>query len=122
MPPGMIEKAAVKIARDMEQGATCPTSVTAGAVPPSPSGEGLGERIATPAEQARNDSEEKVALLPVTKAELSYLISDTISYIWKLEGRGIAKPEYGYDSRKALLEKLKKFEKLYFPELDTCSG
>ena len=81
-----------------------------------------GERIATPAEQARNDSEEKVALLPVTKAELSHLINDTISYIWKLEGRGIAKPEYGYDSRKALLEKLKEFEKLYFPELDTCSG
>ena len=61
-------------------------------------------------------------VLPVTKKELGHLINDTIAYIWGLEARGAAKPEYGYDSRKALLEKLKKFEEEHFPELGCGDG
>lgn len=61
-------------------------------------------------------------VLPVTKEELAHLINDTIAYIWGLEARGAAKPEYGYDSRKALLEKLKKFEEEHFPELGCGNG
>lgn len=54
--------------------------------------------------------------VPVTEAELKHLINDTITYIWRLEDRGCDKPEFGYDSRKALLEKLKQFYKEHFPE------
>lgn len=97
MPPGMAEKAAVKIAQKME-------------------------RIAIAPEDPRNDIEEKVALLPVTKAELSHLINDTISYIWKMEDQERTAPEFGYNSRKDLLRKLRQFEEEHFPELDTCSG
>ena len=172
MPPGMAEKAAVKIARDLEAaGVTTPQSACVADSSPD-EGSLLGERIATPAQKIKThfakiivggtaekpyynilffdpaDGEyhvgygsycldyvfqwlsevfeiivaPEVAMLPVTKAELAHLINDTISYIWKLEGKGIAKPEYGYDSRKALLKKLKQFEKQNFPELDTCSG
>ena len=58
--------------------------------------------------------------LPVTAAELKHLINDVISYIWGLEDRGEDKPEFGYDSRKALLEKLEKFEKEHFHEAHCC--
>ena len=61
-----------------------------------------------------------VVALPLTKKELDHLINDTIAYIWVMEDRGYDKPEYGYDSRKALLEKLKQFENDHFPELDCC--
>ena len=52
--------------------------------------------------------------VPVTEAELKHLLNDTITYIWRLEDRGCDKPEFGYDSRKALLEKLKQFYKDHF--------
>jgi peptidoglycan hydrolase-like protein with peptidoglycan-binding domain len=58
----------------------------------------------------------------VTAAELKHLINDTITYIWGLEDSGFDKPEFGYDSRKALLEKLKKFEKEHFPEFACSCG
>ena len=61
--------------------------------------------------------------VPVTAAELKHLINDTIAYIWRMEDSGTDKPEFGYDSRKALLEKLKQFEKEHFPESDcACCG
>lgn len=72
--------------------------------------------------KAERDALKAADLLPVTREELRHLINDTIAYIWKLEDRGAAKPEYGYDSRKALLEKLKQFEKEHFPELGCCGG
>lgn len=62
-----------------------------------------------------------VDAIPLTAAELNHLINDTIAYIWRLEKRGHDKPEFGYDSRKALLEKLKKFHEEHFPEI-TCPG
>lgn len=63
-----------------------------------------------------------VDALPVTHAELRHLINDTIDYIWRLEDRGYDTPECGYDSRKALLEKLKQFEREHFPENNCCCG
>ena len=59
--------------------------------------------------------------IPLTAAELNHLINDTIAYIWRLEKMGCDKPEFGYDSRKALLEKLKQFQEEHFPE-KVCSG
>ena len=61
-----------------------------------------------------------VDAIPLTADELRYLINDTIAYIWRLEKRGCDKPEFGYDRRKALLEKLKQFQKEHFPE-KVCS-
>lgn len=58
-----------------------------------------------------------VDALPITKEEIGYLINDTISYIQSLEDRGLATPELGYDSRKALLDKLKNFENEHFSNL-----
>lgn len=60
-----------------------------------------------------------VNALEVTEKELRHLINDVIAYIWRLEDRGCDKPEFGYDSRKALLEKLKRFEKEHFPQHET---
>lgn len=60
-----------------------------------------------------------VDALEVTEKELRHLINDVIAYIWRLEDRGCDKPEFGYDSRKALLEKLKRFEKEHFPQYET---
>jgi hypothetical protein len=57
---------------------------------------------------------DKIVLLPITQKELGHLINDTISYIWKLEDRRCATEEFGYFSRKELLEKLKQFEKENF--------
>ena len=62
-----------------------------------------------------------VDAIPLTADELRYLINDTIAYIWRLEKRGCDKSEFGYDRRKALLEKLKQFQKEHFPE-KVCSG
>ena len=59
-----------------------------------------------------------VDAIPVTADELKHLINDTIAYIWRLEERRCDKPEFGYDSRKALLEKLQKFYNEHFPEND----
>lgn len=56
-------------------------------------------------------------LLPLTHQELKHLINDLISYIWKLEDKGLDKAEFGYFSRKELLEKLKQFEKENFQPL-----
>ena len=72
---------------------------------------------------ASNFAEEHIIdAVPVTEAELKHLINDTIAYIWRLEDRGCDKPEFGYDSRKALLEKLKQFYKEHFPENGCCCG
>lgn len=62
-----------------------------------------------------------VDAIPLTADELKYLINDTIAYICQLEKKGFDKPEFGYDSRKALLEKLKQFQEEHFPE-KVCSG
>ena len=61
---------------------------------------------------------ETVVALPVTKEELRHLMNDTIAYIWRLEDNGCADKLHGYDSRKALLEKLKRFDKEHFPEYE----
>lgn len=61
-----------------------------------------------------------VDAVEVTADELKHLINDTIAYIWRLEERGCNKPEFGYDSRKTLLEKLKRFEKEHFPQHECC--
>lgn len=49
-------------------------------------------------------------LLPLTAEELRHLINDTISYILKMEDNNRDKEEFGYYSRKNLLEKLKRTE------------
>lgn len=66
--------------------------------------------------------EDKTALLCITKEELHHLINDTISYIWKLENKGLTGDEYGYSSRKKLLEKLEQFEEQHFPEDECCDS
>ena len=43
-------------------------------------------------------------LLPVTEKELRHLQNDIIAYMWRLEDKGLAAEEYGYFTRKALLE------------------
>ena len=67
-----------------------------------------------------SETENKIALLPINQKELSHLINDIISYIWKLEDRGCATEEFGYISRKKLLEKLKQFEKENFEMFVEC--
>lgn len=67
-----------------------------------------------------DDGEDKTALLCITKEELNHLINDTISYIWKLENKGLIGDEYGYSSRKKLLEKLEQFEEQHFHEPNEC--
>ena len=61
-------------------------------------------------------------VLPVTREELKHMMNDTITYIWRLEDREATSPAFGYDSRKALLEKLKKFYAEHFPEVGECAG
>lgn len=61
-------------------------------------------------------------VLPVNREEMRHLMNDTISYIWGMEDRGATAPEFGYDSRKALLAKLKEFYKEHFPEPGECAG
>lgn len=63
-----------------------------------------------------------VDAVEVTADELKHLINDTIAYIWRLEERGCDTPEFGYDSRKALLEKLKRFKEEHFPEIACAYG
>ena len=67
------------------------------------------------------DAAPAAVAITVTKDELNHLINDTIAYIWRLEERGCDKPEFGYDSRKALLEKLEQFRKEHFTEMESCS-
>ena len=62
----------------------------------------------------------RIRLFPVTSDELRHLINDTIAYIWKLEEKGQATPERGYDSRKALLQKMQRFYAEQFPERESC--
>lgn len=57
------------------------------------------------------------AALPVTEKELRHLINDVIVNIGNLESRGATDAIFGYESRKELLEKLKKFEKDNFQEV-----
>lgn len=64
----------------------------------------------------------RVDAIPVTADELKHLINDTIAYLWRLEERGCNKPEFGYDSRKELLQKLKDFYQEHFPELECSDG
>ena len=66
--------------------------------------------------------EPTVCAMPLTEEENKHLINDTQAYIWRLESRGCDTPEYGYDSRKELLEKLKAFYNEHFPELVCCGG
>ena len=61
------------------------------------------------------------ALLPVTRTELKHLMNDIIAYMWRLENRECATEEFGYCSRKELLDKLKAFEKEHFPDNDSCN-
>ena len=82
----------------------------------------LNEAIAYEKGDKTMGTSEKVAMLPVTEKELKHLINDTIAYIWKLEDTNQAIPERGYDSRKALLEKLKQFDKEHFPEMECGCG
>lgn len=63
-----------------------------------------------------------VDAIPVTSSELRHLINDTIAYLWRLEERGCNKPEFGYDDRKELLQKLKEFYEEHFPELECSDG
>lgn len=58
-----------------------------------------------------------VVALVITKEEIRHLINDTISYIDRLEERGMAMPEFGYNSRKVLLDKLKNFRNEHFDDL-----
>ena len=53
-------------------------------------------------------------LLPITEKELMHLQNDIIAYMWRLEDKGIADEKHGYFTRKALLEKLQRFEKEHF--------
>ena len=68
------------------------------------------------------ESQPAADVLPVTREELKHMMNDTITYIWRLEDREATSPEFGYDSRKALLEKLKKFYAEHFPEVGECAG
>ena len=60
-------------------------------------------------------------LLPITEKELRHLQNDIIAYMWRLEDKGIADEEHGYFTRKALLEKLQRFEKEHFQHGE-CPG
>ena len=62
------------------------------------------------------------ALLPVTRTELKHIMNDIIAYMWCLENRECATEEFGYCSRKELLDKLKAFEKEHFPDNDSCNA
>lgn len=72
--------------------------------------------------QSNMNNLEKVVAIPVTHGELRHMINDIIAYTWGLEDRGANKPEFGYDGRKELLEKLKQFERDHFPEMECCDG
>ncbi len=84
----------------------------------------------------------QVVDIELNKAELSHLINDLISYIWKIKervfgddwnfGTDITEVEqltseqeeelksFGYYSRKALLDKLKRIEQENFPDTAYC--
>lgn len=64
---------------------------------------------------------EKTVMLPVTHDELVHLISDTISYLYRLRDTECTAPEYGYTTRLALLEKLRRFDRENFPQ-PACVG
>ena len=68
------------------------------------------------------DNAPAVDAVELNRKELGHLINDTIAYIWRLEDRGLDNSESGYGSRKALLEKLQRFEKEHFPEMACCFG
>jgi len=51
-------------------------------------------------------------LLPLTEEELSYLLNDTIAYIWSMENTGRTNEEFGYFSRIKLKKKLDYFLKM----------
>ena len=80
----------------------------------------FGDPVLKMAINAVLDNAPAVDAIPVNADELKHLINDTIAYIWRLEERGCDKPEFGYDSRKLLLEKLQRFEKEHFPQME-CS-
>ena len=65
----------------------------------------------------------KTIRIELTEEELSYLINDTIAYIWRIEGTSKSEKdleERGYYSRKALLEKLEATEKEYLKDKGEC--
>ena len=76
----------------------------------------FGDPVLKMAVNAALDNAPGIDAIPVNAEELKHLMNDTIDYIWKLEERGCNKPEFGYESRKALLEKMKKFYNEHFPE------
>lgn len=78
----------------------------------------FGDPVLKMAVNAALDNAPGVDAIPVNADELKHLINDTIAYIWQLEESGCNKTEFGYESRKALLEKLKKFYNEHFPETD----
>lgn len=78
----------------------------------------FGDPVLKMAVNAALDNAPGVDAIPVNAKELKHMINDTIAYIWTLEERGCNKPEFGYESRKTLLEKLKKFYNEHFPETD----
>lgn len=142
MPPGMAEKVAVQIARQKEAAAPpadpepVPVAEVDESVHTAPDRLISAKRLYAAAfyqhRTGRIDDESVneiinliddapvVIALPVTAAELDHLINDTISYIWKLENKKKTTEEFGYYSRKALLEKLKKFRNEHFPDLTGC--
>ena len=85
----------------------------------------------------------EIVNIELNKAELSHLINDLISYIWKIKervfgddwnfGTDITEVEqltseqeeklksFGYYSRKSLLDKLKRIEQENFPDTTYCS-
>lgn len=142
MPPGMAEKVAVQIARQMEaeappaEPAPVPVAEVDESVHTVPDRLISAKRLYAAAfdehrtgrieDESLNDiinlidDAPTVIALPVTVEELHYLIGDTLSYIWKLENKKRTTEEFGYYSRKALLEKLKKFRNEHFPDLNSC--
>lgn len=64
----------------------------------------------------------EIVLVELNKKELLILQNDLISYIWKLEDKGLDKNnEYGYQSRKELLDKIKNIYIDNFIDTDCCS-
>ena len=65
----------------------------------------------------------RVAKIKLTEDELSFLINDTIAYIWRIEDTAKSEKDLEareYSSRKVLLEKLKAIEKKYFKDNGEC--
>ena len=81
-----------------------------------------GKRFCLPRSKERG-SIMRIAKIKLTEDELSYLINDTIAYIWKIEDTTKSEKDLearGYYSRKALLEKLLAIKQKYFKNKKGC--